>query len=99
MPMISRRRFLKGAAAVLASGAALAGYGFGWEPTRPPHITRYRLTPAGWPPGLRLTIAALADLHISDPYMPLTRLAGICAQTNALGADLIVLLGDYGTRH
>jgi uncharacterized protein len=93
--LITRRRFIKGMGAALASGAVLAGYGFGWEPMRTPRVTRYALTPQNWPKGLRLTIAAVADVHAGEPYMAADRVHAICQQTNALGADLIVLLGDY----
>lgn len=47
---------------------------------------------AAWP---RLRIAVLADLHACWPAMPAAKVAGIVAQTNALGADVICLLGDY----
>ena len=50
-------------------------------------------------PDFPLKIAALADLHACEPWMDLERIAEIVAQTNALGADLIVLLGDYVDRH
>ena len=77
-------------------GTASTVYGFGIEPFGPIAITRHALTPPGWPAGLRLRIAVLADLHAGAPLMTLARVAGIVAATNALEADLIVLLGDYG---
>ena len=48
-----------------------------------------------------MKIAAIADLHACDPWMSLDRINGIVERTNALGADIIVLLGDYvaGHRH
>ena len=55
----------------------------------------YALTPPQWTPGLRLRIAAVADIHAGEPYMSLDRIERIVAATNALKADLIVLLGDY----
>ncbi len=92
--MISRRRFLQGVAAMVASGTALGGYAVGLEPFRLV-TTRYRLTPPGWPDGLRLRIAALADIHACRPWMPPERIASIVEATNALAPDLVVLLGDY----
>ena len=77
-------------------GTATAAYGLGLEPFRAPAITRYALTPPGWPPGLRLRIAALADLHAGAPLMTELRVAEIVDATNALQPDLTVLLGDYG---
>lgn len=61
-------------------------------------VTRYRIAPrAPWPRGLRLRIAALADVHACEPWMGAERIRAIVETTNALGADLIVLLGDYVT--
>jgi predicted MPP superfamily phosphohydrolase len=37
----------------------------------------------------------IADLHAGDWVMPADRVRSIAAATNTLGADLIVLLGDY----
>jgi predicted MPP superfamily phosphohydrolase len=48
-----------------------------------------------------LTIAVIADLHACDPWMSLERIGAIVERTNALHADVIVMLGDYvaGHRH
>lgn len=83
--------------AALAVGSGL--YAFGVEPAFRLRVKHYRLTPPGWPPGQRLTVAALADLHAGEPYMGLTRVREIVAATNRLGADLVVLLGDYVAGH
>ena len=55
----------------------------------------YQLTPPRWTPGLKLRLAVLADLHVCEPWMSIERLEGIVEQTNRLGADAILLLGDY----
>jgi predicted MPP superfamily phosphohydrolase len=91
--MISRRGFLGLVATGGAAGAATASYAFS-EPFGL-KVTRYDLTPKRWPNGLKLRIAALADLHASEPVMGIDRIREIVEQTNALGADVIVLLGDY----
>lgn len=96
--MISRRQFLKFMAGLGAFGASTAAYGFGIEPERL-NVTQYRVTPPKWPDGLQLKIAAIADLHACDPWMSLERIAGIVDRTNALGADVIVMLGDYVAGH
>jgi predicted MPP superfamily phosphohydrolase len=103
--LITRREVLK----VLGGGAAgllaLGGYAFAYEPLARLRIARYALTPPGWPPGLKLRIVALADLHACEPWMPASRIASICARANALEGDMTVLLGDYSagmrmaTRH
>ncbi|PLX35506.1 MAG: metallophosphoesterase [Hyphomicrobiales bacterium] len=93
--MITRRQFIKYIGASFVAGIGGAGYAFGIEPLIRLGVSRYRLTPKGWPTGLKLKIAALSDFHISQPWLSLDRLATIIDRTNELRADLIVLLGDY----
>lgn len=76
-----------------------AAYGFAIEPAWRLEVVRYALTPPGWPQGLRLRIAVLADLHVGEPYMGLGRIGRIVAAANDLGADLAVVLGDYHASH
>lgn len=77
-------------------GASSGAYGFGYQPFEGPVVTRYALTPEGWPPGLRVRIAVLADLHAGAPLMTARRVAEIVAAANALEPDMVLLLGDYG---
>lgn len=79
--------------AVSAAGIGIGGYAVA-EPWRL-NVTRYRLTPPGWPQDLKLKLAVIADLHACDPWMSLARIRQIVARTNALNADAILLLGDY----
>lgn len=90
--MILRRTFL----GIGLLGAGAGTHAFGLAAFADPVITRYALTPRGWPAGLRLRIAVLADLHSGAPLMTLERVARITATANALNADMTVLLGDYG---
>lgn len=92
--MISRRQFLGFGTTLGAASLATGGYAFAVEPFQL-KITRYDFTPKRWADGLTLKIAALADLHASEPVMGVDRIRSIVDQTNALGADVIVLLGDY----
>jgi uncharacterized protein len=85
---------MKGLAAFVLGGSGLGGYAFGIEP-RQLHVTRYAITPPGWTPGLKLRIAVLADMHVCEPWMPLSRVEEIVAATNALAPDATMLLGDY----
>ncbi len=62
-------------------------------------LTRYRLTPPGWPAGRKLSIGVVADIHAAGPNMALPRVEEIVARTNALGFGLILLLGDYVAHH
>lgn len=97
--MISRRSLLKGSLACLFAGAGVVGYAFGIEPHVRLKVARYRLTPTGWPSGLRLRMAALADLHACEPWVGVRRIREIVEATNRLSADVILLLGDYVAGH
>jgi predicted MPP superfamily phosphohydrolase len=96
---LSRRLFLK---SLLGSAAALVGsgaYAFGIEPAFRLRVQRYALTPPAWPQGFRLKVAVVADIHVGEPYMGLSRVEEIVAATNALEPDVTVLLGDYVAGH
>jgi predicted MPP superfamily phosphohydrolase len=97
--MITRRRFLRVFAALGLSGIAVAAYGVFFEPLRWPKITRYDVRPGIWPAGLELKIAVIADVHACSPWMTADRIRSIVDTANGLGADLIVLLGDYAAGH
>src|SRR5262249_50028594 len=93
-----RRRFLKFFTALGLSGVALGSFAL-IETLLQPRITRYSFRPHRWPRDLKVTIAVLADLHACEPWMPAERIASIVQTTNGLGADMIVLLGDYAAGH
>jgi uncharacterized protein len=92
--LVSRRAVLQGLATFVLGGTALGGYAFGIEPYRLA-VTRYAITPSGWPRGLKLRLAVLTDMHICEPWMPLDRVRAIVAATNALVPDATLLLGDF----
>jgi hypothetical protein len=62
-------------------------------------VTDYRISPPGWPRGRRLTITAIADIHAGGPNMGIGRVRQVIDASNALGSDLIVVLGDYVATH
>lgn len=97
--MLSRRQLLLGTGAVALAPPGLGAYAVGIEPMLPPRITRYRIVPKGWPEGVTLRIAAIADLHACEPFMSAARIRGIALTANALDPDLIVLLGDFNGGH
>ncbi|OCO97987.1 MULTISPECIES: metallophosphoesterase [unclassified Ensifer] len=93
--MITRRGLLKMIGGGIASMAALGGYAFAVEPLARLNVTRYKLTPPNWTPGLKLRAVVLTDIHACEPWMPASRIASICRQANSLGGDITLLLGDY----
>lgn len=94
--MITRRRALKLVGARLLADLAFALYPF-LEVFGRPRVTRYAFIPRGWTPDLDLRVAVIADLHANEPWMNSARIAAICADVQALGDDVILLLGDYVT--
>jgi len=99
--MFSRRQFFRLSAGLGTASVSTAAYGFGIEPELRLGVARYDISPPRWPTDFQLSIAAIADLHACDPWMSLDRIQSIVDRTNALRADVIVLLGDYvaGHRH
>jgi uncharacterized protein len=97
--MITRRKFLRFIAGLGAFGTSTAAYGFGVEPLLRLRVARYDISPPRWPSGFELKIAVIADLHACDPWMSLAHIEAIVARTNALHADVIVMLGDYVAGH
>jgi uncharacterized protein len=93
--MLTRRSLLLTPLLAAATGA----YGVGIEPLLDTNITRYQVRPPSWPASLRLKVAVIADIHACQPWMDIERIGQIVQLTNALGADLIVLLGDYVAGH
>ena len=98
--MISRRQFFRFISGLGALGVSTTAYGFS-EPVLRLRVTRYDIQPPQWPADFQLRIAAVADLHACDPWMSLAYIQTIVEHTNALNADIVVLLGDYvaGHRH
>jgi uncharacterized protein len=97
--MITRRKFLRFLAGLGAFGTSTAAYGVGIEPLMRLGVAAYDISPPKWPPGFELKIAVVADLHACDPWMSPAHVETIVARTNALDADIIVMLGDYVAGH
>lgn len=97
--LMTRRRFLTGTAALGGTMLATGAYAGIVEPAFLLSVTEYRLTPPGWPRDFPLNIAVIADPHAAEPYMGAARIERIVEATNALHADLVVLLGDFEGNH
>ena len=79
--------------------AAMGAYAFGAEPAFRLRVQSYAPALPRWPRDLNLTITIIADVHVGEPYMSVRRVEEIVAAANALGSDLILLLGDYAAGH
>ena len=100
---VSRRRLLKsgfGLAGVagLALPGSTAAYA-GVQAATDLVVTDYWPVPPAWPDTHPLSITVIADLHAGGPNMGLARVAQVVDAANALGSDLIVVLGDYFATH
>ncbi|MGH7522128.1 MAG: metallophosphoesterase [Gemmatimonadales bacterium] len=92
--LLTRRQFLARATyTYAAAGLGLSAYGI-WSAERTPVVTRRTLVFPDLPLPLNgLRIAHLSDVH-AGIHMPEEKMQEIVAETNALGADLIVQTGD-----
>lgn len=79
------------------AGVGTGGYAF--AEAFGSNVTRYRLTPPGWPQDLPLRLLVLSDLHSCDPWMTAERISGLVEGVNALQPDCVLLLGDYVAGH
>jgi predicted MPP superfamily phosphohydrolase len=96
---ITRRSLLLGGVGlVTVAGTSVAGYSTA-EAAMMLGVTRYRLTPRGWPAGLKLSITVIADLHAGGPNMGAARINQIVETANSLNSDIVLLLGDYIATH
>jgi len=93
--MITRRQFLGGLTGGMALASGFGGYAFGFEPRFRLVVTEWDLATPKWRHARPLRIVILADIHACEPWMPLGRIRSIVADANALGGDIILLLGDF----
>jgi predicted MPP superfamily phosphohydrolase len=96
--MISRRQFFQFSATLGAIGASTSAYAVA-EPLVRLCVTSYDIQSLQLPAGFQIRIAGVADIHACDPWMSLSHIEEIVEHTNALHADMIVLLGDYVAGH
>lgn len=96
--MPTRRFVLRGLLGIVLAGLFASAWAFFIEPALRLRVERRRITRPDWT-AAPLRIAAIADLHVGEPFVTLKRVERIVARTNALKRDLIVLLGDYAAGH
>lgn len=91
---VTRRALLGGAGLFGLAAASTVIYAGAIEPDGLV-VTRYALTPPGWPAGQKLSIAVIADLHAGGPNMQLPHIRHIVNTANSLKADVVLMLGDF----
>ena len=69
-----------------ALGVSTTAYGFS-APVLRLRVARYHISPPQWPAGLKLRIAAIADLHACDPWMSLDHVQAIVERTISPDAE------------
>jgi predicted MPP superfamily phosphohydrolase len=99
MFLLNRRSLLKGAGALVGSGAMFGGYSSLVEAGALLDLTSYDISPPHWPDDLTLKIAVIADIHACEPWMSADRVGDIVDLANAQKPDLTVLLGDFVCTH
>ncbi len=97
--MPTRRQILKGLLATALAGLFVSLYATIIEPWIRLNVTIWKLSPKAWRKGQKLRIAVVTDIHMGEPFSGLKRLRRIVKRTNALGADVIFLLGDHNASH
>ena len=91
---MDRRKFLK-RMGLVAVGGALAGGSYPFLEAKWCRVARRTIALPNLPPPFRgMTVALLADVH-HGPFVPLAYIRQVVELTNALGADLVLLAGDY----
>ena len=95
---MTRRGFIKGLLGAILAGLFVSLYAFFIEPALRLRVTRWQIKRPGWtaPP---LRIVVLSDIYLGEPIVTMRRLKQVVRRANAIGGDVIVLLGDYTTSH
>ena len=96
---MTRRGLFKWLSGLALTGASIGTYALAIEPGFLLRTQYYALTPPRWTPGLILRLVLIADPHLGEPYMGLSRWNRILDVANSLEGDLILLLGDYAAGH
>ena len=97
--MINRRKVLQWLGGLSLGGLSTFTYAAIIEPGFRLRTVTYKFTPPRWTPGLKLRVVMLADPHLIEPHMPLSRWQNIVKTANALEPDLHLLMGDYVAGH
>ncbi len=97
--MINRRKVLQWLGGLSLGGLSTFTYAAIIEPGFRLRTVTYKFTPPRWTEGLKLRVVMLADPHLVEPHMPLSRWQNIIKTANAIEPDLHLLMGDYVAGH
>ncbi|MEJ2228537.1 MAG: metallophosphoesterase [Alphaproteobacteria bacterium] len=98
--MITRRTFLRRTAQLaglgVGAGAGVGGYASIIEPRFRVQVTPWTVEHASWPAATPpLKIAIITDMHVIEPWTPVSHIEHVVEMANALKPDITVLLGDF----
>ena len=96
--MLTRRSFIRGLLGSILAGLFASLWAFFIAPALQLRVKKWRIQSSKWKIDA-LRIAIVSDLHMGEPYVGLKRLRTLVRRTNALGADIIVILGDLTAGH
>jgi len=96
--VLTRRSFIRGLLGSILAGLFASLWAFFIEPALRLRVKKWRVQSSKWKIDA-LRIAIVSDLHMGEPYVGLKRLRTLVRRTNALGADIIVILGDLTAGH
>lgn len=96
---MTRRGFLKGLFGTFLAGLFVSIYAFFVEPFLRLRVKTWRIQPENWPKGKQLKVVVVSDIHVGEPFIGLKRVRQVVTRANALGGDVIVLLGDFVASH
>ena len=97
--MINRRKVLQWLGGLSLGGLSTFTYATIIEPGFRLRTVTYKFTPPRWTEGLKLRVVMLADPHLVEPHMPLSRWQNIIKTANEIEPDLHLLMGDYVAGH
>ena len=89
-----KRRILRAYLKGTRRGALRRFAGWAFDPSLRLRVTRWRIAPPRWTAG-PLRIAVLSDIHANAPFVSLANIRRFVRRANALGADIVLLPGDF----
>ena len=96
--MLTRRSFVCGLLGSILAGLFAFLWAFFIEPVLRLRVKKWWIQSSKWQIDA-LRVAIVSDLHMGERYVGLKRLLTLVRRTNALGADIIVILGDLTAGH